>query len=57
MTGSETAPSAVKRAHLPDLVEHMLLGPLAQQFLVQQTTPFAKDSIKAIWRNEIGDAT
>ena len=56
MAGSETPPGAVRKTHFSDTLDSVLLGPLAQQFAIRPDFPFAKDAIKAIWRNETGDA-
>jgi hypothetical protein len=56
MAGNETTPGAVQKTQYSNMLESVLSGPLTQQFVKQPDFPFAKDRIKAIWRNEIGDA-
>ena len=57
MAGNTTTPSAVTLAQSTLSVTPVLVGPLAHLFTVAPDFPFAKNGIKAIWRNEVGTAS
>ena len=57
MAGSEATPGAAESAHSSDTPDTVLLGPLSRRFVVGTDFPFRGVPIKAIWRNEIGDAS
>ena len=57
MAGSDTAPGAVNNTHIPNFSQTMLVGPLSAILSLEPDLAIPRMGIKAIWRNEVGDAT